>query len=127
MAFALVEIDCHIEQLLCDDAYIGINIDLSSVIEKSISSLDALIERKVNHIVLFDSTKSHIVVLSVGKIRYEVIKNRIELSLPSSEVDILKGLMLDVFVGKGFLGFHYDIDIPDLKNEFGVSFILQKI
>jgi len=126
LAFALVEVKGLIQQTFCENEYIGIMIDLSDEIEKSISAFDALIDNKIKSITFLDSCTRQQLIISIGEKGYRVCQNKTELALPVNELEIIRGLMLDVFVHNAFDGYHYDFDLVSKEIVVDICIFLQK-
>ena len=103
---------------------IGICIDLSNSVERSIVMFDALLADKVNSICFFDS---------INKIRSLVYKGQSTITLGTEsvimlsecQIDAIKDMLLNVSIGNAFAGYHYDFEfLQDIPID--LSFILKK-
>lgn len=110
MAFEIVNNDVSIEFIMDSNVCIGINIDVSRNIERGIVLFDVLLEDKAKSIYLCDSNKGSRVLIQKGN-NNVLFDSKIVITLSDNNIEIIKNMLLDVAVGMGFLGYHYDIDM----------------
>ena len=124
MAPAMVIINCDIEFITDKSECIGICIDISSDIEKCISALEAIITRKINSLYLCYGKSKQIIRVQIGE-KNIFMKETYDLHLSFADIEIIKHLLLDVFLNNGFPGYHYDVDVKNGIYDMQVSFIMQ--
>lgn len=118
-------INCDFEFITYKLKCIGIWIDLSNSIERCISALEAITTKKANSLYLYSEKSKKPIRISMGE-KNICLEESYDLILPSSDIEVIKCLLLDVFLNNGFPGYHYDLDITNKNYDVQISFVLQK-
>ncbi|MBQ8420038.1 MAG: hypothetical protein IJY37_06780 [Clostridia bacterium] len=118
----MIKINCDFELIYCESECVGMVFDLSDVVQKCICSLDAILENKTKQILLEDNKQKKYVLLDIGEKNFRH-EQEAKLSLPRAEWEIIRNLLLDVFIGAGFSGYHYDLAV---SNDMELTFLMQK-
>ena len=110
MAFEMVNKDVSIEFINDLDICIGIIVNLTSNTDHSIVMFDALLSGKVESLCFSDLTNKVRLLVYEGIPKVD-LKNNITITLSKHHIEVLKDMLLDVSIGGGFVGYHYDIEL----------------
>lgn len=116
---------CSIDMIYDKQNLIGITIDISDNLLETLAVLDLLISNKMKSVMLVDN-ENHISIIIRQGIVDRNFQNGAEIILPNKEWEIIQSMLLDVFIHKGFSGYHYDIDLNSSFGELQLSIIFQK-
>lgn len=119
----MITLHCDIEFLYDKNRIICTTIDLSAIPEMATSALDCLLEGKLNGILLQGENREHSVILRDGN-NVLCKGDPIEMHLSRSDCEIIRNMLLDVFAGNGFSGYHYDMSLDSNGCETDVCFVL---
>lgn len=108
----MVNCEASVDYIMDSKVCIGIIIDLTKSIEKAIVLFDILLTEKVKSICFVDTnTKNHIEIFK-GDCSVK-LGSKVIITLSQNDIEIIRNMMLDVFMGLGFPGYHYDIETGD--------------
>lgn len=112
MAFEVVNNQVIIDSIMDSNTCIGVIVNLSENIDKAIVMFDLLYWDKVTSIYFDDPIKKLRVSVRKGKscIRFD---SKIAITLPERDIDLIIDMMLNVTLGLGFPGYHYDVETTD--------------
>lgn len=106
----MVNNNVSIDFIMDSEACIGVNIDLSKNTDKAIISFDVLLADKVKSICFYDINKKNRILVYKGRTNIQ-FGPQIVITLLESDIEIIRNLLLDVSIGQGFNGYHYDIEV----------------
>lgn len=108
----MVNCEASVDYIMDSGVCIGIVIDLTKSVEKAIVLFDILLEEKVKSIYFIDTnTRNHI---EINKGDSDVrLDSKVIITLSQNDIEIIRNMMLDVSIGLGFAGYHYDIEASD--------------
>ena len=108
----MVNCEASVDYIMDSEVCIGIVIDLTKSVEKAIVLFDILLAEKVKSIYFIDTnTRNHI---EIYKGDSDVkLDSKVIITLSQNDIEIIRNMMLDVSIGLGFSGYHYDIEASD--------------
>ena len=122
----MITINCGVEFLYDSGRMIGAEIDVSSVPEIATVVFDCLLEGKLKGILLKGRDKKHSVILCNGN-NAICEGNPMEIHLSRSDCEIIRNLLLNVFIGDCFPGYHFDVCLNLNGQETEVCFLLKQL
>ena len=106
----MVNRDVFIECIKDSEVLIGMTVDLTFSTEHSIVMFDALLSGKVESICFFDTTNKVRMLICLGNTSIDLDPN-IVITLNKYNIEIIRDMLLDVAIGNGFAGYHFDMEL----------------
>ena len=112
MAFEMVNNQVLIDIIMDSNTCIGVVVNLSKNIDRAIVMFDLLYLDKVTSIYFDDPIKKLRISICKGKscVRFD---SKITITLSEKDIDLIRDMMLNVTLGLGFPGYHYDVETTD--------------
>lgn len=115
MAFEMVNNQVLIDSIMDSDVCVGVIVDLSKNIDKTIVMFDLLYSDKVTSIYFDDPIKKLRASIRKGKTGVQ-FGGEITITLSEKDIDLMRDMMLNVIMGVGFPGYHYDVEPADIAS-----------
>lgn len=120
-----IRIPCSANTVYDKQKLIGIIVDVSDYLFDMLCMTDLLISEKIKAVVIYDQQKHISIACQKGMENWK-FKDNIELTLSKETLEIIQSMILDVFLHRGFPGYHYDFDVYSSMGEIQVDIIIQK-
>lgn len=101
---------------------IGISINVANNLLKALVAFDALALQKSSGIKFIDIEKQSSFNIKCSE-QLLWIQNDFTIYMPYEKIEIMRAMILDVLMGNGFPGYHFDIDLNTTGTQ--LSFVFQ--